>query len=142
MPELVLHKHLPRLPETALQEFTQWCILEQAKEAGYEFTPNESKLENLSPAEYIYQIVDQFLKVKNNPIKDGLAAVFAGKLADNHGLSGTAAMVDFVSLYVKYLFPSEGNDPQQADELIERASQEQFEKLVQIAKGHNVELKF
>ena len=141
MPELVLHKHLSCLPETALQEFTQWCILEQAKEAGYEFTPNESKLENISPAEYIYQIVDQFLKVKNNPIKDGLAAVFAGKLADNHGLSGTAAMVDFISLYVKYLFPSEGHDPQQADELIDRASQEQFEKLVQLAKEHNVELK-
>lgn len=141
MSELALHQHLPSLPETALQEFTQWCVLEQAKEAGYEFTPNESKLENLSPAEYIYQIVDQFLKVKNNPIKDGLAAVFAGKMADNHGLSGSAAMVDFVLLYVKYLFPSEGNDTQQADELIERASQQQFEKLVQIAKEHNVELK-
>ena len=141
MSELALHKHLPKLPETALQEFTQWCVLQQAKEAGYEFTPNEGKLENLSPPEYIQQIVDQFLKVKNNPIKDGLAAVFAGKLADNHDLSGTAAMVDFVSLYVKYLFPSEGNDAQQADELIDRASQQQFEKLVQIAKEYNVELK-
>lgn len=141
MSELALHQHLPSLPEIALQEFTQWCILEQAKEAGYEFTPNESKLENLPPAEYIHQIIDQFLKVKNNPIKDGLAAVFAGKLVDTHGLSGTAAMVDFVSLYVKYLFPSEGNDAQQADELIEQASQQQFEKLAQIAKEHNVELK-
>ena len=140
MSELALHQHFPTLPEIALQEFTQWCVLEQAKEAGYEFTPNQSKLENLSPQEYIHQLIDQFLKVKNNPIKDGLAAVFAGKLADNHGLSGSAAMVDFVSLYVKYLFPSEGNDAQQADELIDRASQQQFEKLAQIAKEHNVEL--
>lgn len=141
MPESALHRHFPSLPETVLQEFTQWCILEQAKEAGYEFIPNESKLENLSPPEYIHQIVDQFLQVKNNPIRDGLAAVFAGKLVDNHGLSGTAAMVDFVSLYVKYLFPSEGNDTQQADELIDRASQQQLEKLAQIAREHNVELK-
>lgn len=141
MSELALHQHFSTLPEVALQEFTQWCVLEQAKEAGYEFNPNQSKLENLSPQEYIHQLIDQFLKVKNNPIKDGLAAVFAGKLADNHGLSGTPAMVDFVSLYVKYLFPSEGNDTQQADELLARASQQQFEKLAQIAKEHNVELK-
>ncbi|KST66818.1 hypothetical protein [Mastigocoleus testarum] len=141
MSELALHRYLSILPETALQEFTQWCVLEQAKEAGYEFTPNESKLENLSPEEYIHQLIDQFLKVKNNPIRDGLAAVSAGKLVDQHGLSGTAVMVDFISLYVKYLFPSEGNDAQQADELIEQASQQQFEKLTQIAKEHNVELK-
>ncbi len=141
MSELALHQHLSILPEVALQEFTQWCVLEQAKEAGYEFTPNESKLENLSPNEYIYQLIDQFLQVKNNPIRDGLAAVSAGKLVDRHGLSGAAAMVDFISLYVKYLFPSEGNDPQQVDELIKQASQQQFEKLAQIAKEHNLELK-
>ncbi|MEM7555463.1 MAG: hypothetical protein AAF378_15460 [Cyanobacteria bacterium P01_A01_bin.84] len=135
-----IHQYLNTVPEKALQEFAEWCVTEQAKEAGYEFSPHKGKLVNLSPTEYIQQLIDEFMKVKNNPIKDGMAAVFAGKQADNHALSGTPAIVDFISLYVKYLFPQEGNDPQQADELIAKAEEQQLEKLTQIAQKYDTKL--
>ena len=139
MPKL-LHEHLPNLPDKVLQEFTQWCVTQQAREAGYEFTPNETKLEELSTADYIPEIVGQFMDTTRKDIRTGLVATFAGKQADNHSLPSLAAMVDFVSLYVKHLFPSEENDEKQAEELLAKASEQQFEKLSQIAQEHNVKL--
>jgi hypothetical protein len=138
--DIALHKYLPRLPETALQEFIEWCILEQAKAAGCNFTPDTSKLNNLPPADYIPKLVDQFMKVKPDPIQAGLVAAIAGKEADKHGLSGLAIVADFVSLYVKYLIPKEGNTPEQAEAIITQASQEQCEKFTQIATKYGVEL--
>ena len=135
-----LHEHFPNLPDRALQEFTQWCVTQQAREAGYEFTPDATKLEDLPTADYIPELVGQFMDTTRKDIRTGLVAVFAGKQADNHSLSGLAAMVDFISLYVKHLFPSEGNDEKQAEELLTKASQQQLEKLSQIAQEHNVKL--
>ncbi len=138
--ELALHNHLSHLPEEALQEFTEWCVLEQAKEAGYKLTPDKTKLNNLLTGDYIHQLVDQFMKVKPDPIRTGLAGAIAGKQADKHALSGTAAIVDFVSLYIRYLIPKEGSDPEQADKILTQASQQQFEKLSEIAKKYDVEI--
>ncbi|MEM9923399.1 MAG: hypothetical protein AAF915_06570 [Cyanobacteria bacterium P01_D01_bin.50] len=140
MSDFGLHEHFPNLPDKALQEFTQWCVTQQAREAGYEFTPDETKLENLATADYIPEIVGQFMDITRKDIRTGLVATFAGKKADNHSLSGLPAMVDFISLYVKHLFPSEENDETQAEELLIKASQQQFEKLSQIAREHNVKL--
>ncbi|BAY23767.1 hypothetical protein NIES2100_35590 [Calothrix sp. NIES-2100] len=139
MSDIALHRYLPRLPETALQEFTEWCVLEQAKTAGFDFTPDTSKLQNLSPQDYIPKLIDQFMKVKPDPIKAGLVAAIAGKEADEHALSGVAALTDFVSLYVKYLIPKDGNTPEQANAALLEAGQTQCEKLIQIAKQHGVE---
>ncbi len=135
-----LHKHFPNLPNEVLQEFTQWCITQQAREAGYEFTPNETKLEHLETADYIPEIVGQFMDTTRKDIRTGLIAAFAGKQADNHSLSDLAAMVDFVSLYVKHLFPPEGIDEKETEQLLTKASQQQFEKLSQIAQEYNVKL--
>ncbi|MEO1428768.1 MAG: hypothetical protein AAFS12_01590 [Cyanobacteria bacterium J06632_19] len=140
MSNTALHEHLSNLPSEVLQEFTQWCVTQHAREAGYEFTPNETKLEELSTEDYIPEIVGQFMDTTRKDIRTGLIATFVGKKADNHSLSGLAAMVDFVSLYVKHLFPSEGNDEIQAEELLNKAHEEQFNKLVQIAQQHNVKL--
>jgi len=140
MSNLALHEYISRLPEEALQEFTEWCILEQAKEAGYDLTPNRSKLDNLPTGDYIHQLVDQFMQVKKNPIKDGLAAVLAGKQVDEHALPSVAAIVDFVSLYVKYLFPQVGKDEAETDAILAQASQQQLEKVSQIAQKYHVEL--
>ncbi|WGV27247.1 hypothetical protein [Halotia branconii] len=140
MSDIALHKYLSRLPEAALQEFIEWCVLEQSKLAGCNFTPDTSKLNNLPPADYIPKLVDQFMKVKPDPIKAGLVAAIAGKEADQHGLSGLAIVADFVSLYVKYLIPKEGNTPQQAETIITQASQEQCEKFTQIATKYGVQL--
>ncbi|WP_193195397.1 hypothetical protein [Nostoc sp. MG11] len=140
MSDLALHTYLPRLPEAALQEFTEWCVLEQAKAAGCNFTPDRSKLENLPPAEYLPKLIDQFMKVKPDPIKAGLVAAIAGKEADKHALSGLAVVADFVSLYVKYLIPKEGTTPEDAEAILTKASQHQCEKLTEIAKKHGVEL--
>ncbi|MDZ8055111.1 MAG: hypothetical protein RMX68_005115 [Aulosira sp. ZfuVER01] len=138
MSDIALHRYLPRLPETALQEFTEWCVLEQAKTAGFNFTPDTSKLNNLPPQDYIPKLIDQFMKVKPDPIKAGLVAAIAGKEADKHALSGLAALADFVSLYVKYLIPKDGSTPEQADALLLEAGQKQCEKLYEIAKKHGV----
>ena len=35
MSDLELHKYLSLVPDAALQEFTEWCVLEQAKAAGF-----------------------------------------------------------------------------------------------------------
>ncbi len=140
MSDLALHEYLSRLPEDALQEFTEWCILEQAKEAGYDFAPDRSKLDNLPTADYIHQLVDQFMAVKKNPIKDGLAAVVAGTQADQHTLPSVAAIVDFASLYVKYLFPQQNSDEAQTEAILTQASQQQLEKVSQIAQKYHVEL--
>ncbi|MBH8554817.1 hypothetical protein I8751_21170 [Nostocaceae cyanobacterium CENA357] len=140
MSDIALHKYLPRLPEAALQEFIEWCVLEQSKAAGCKFTPDTSKLNNLPPGEYIPKLVDQFMKVKPDPIQAGLVAAIAGKEADKHALSGLAIVADFVSLYVKYLIPKEGNTPEQAEAIITQASQEQCEKFTQIATKYGVEL--
>jgi hypothetical protein len=138
--DLALHNYLPRVPDAALQEFIEWCVLDQAKAAECNFTPDRSKLDNLPPADYIPKLVDQFMKVKPDPIKAGLVAAIAGKEADKHGLSGLAIVADFVSLYVKYLIPKEGCTREQAEELLTKASQHQYEKLTEVAKKHGVEL--
>jgi hypothetical protein len=138
--DLALHQYLPRLPEAALQEFTEWCVLEQAKAAGCNFTPDRSKLENLPPADYLPKLIDQFMKVKPDPIKAGLVAAIAGKEADQHALSGLAVVADFVSLYVKYLIPKEGMTPEDAEAILTKASQHQCDKLTEIAKKHGIEL--
>lgn len=138
MSNLELHKHLPLLPDAALQEFTEWCVLEQATAAGCKLTPDKTKLDNLPPSEYVPKLIDQFMKVKPDPIKAGLVAVIAGQQSDKHNLSGLAALVDFVSLYVKYLIPKDGSTPEQAEEILTKASQHQCEKLVEIAKKHGV----
>ncbi|WP_414530084.1 hypothetical protein [Nodularia chucula] len=140
MSDIALHRYLPRLPEAALQEFIEWCVLEQSKMAGCEFTPDQSKLKNLPPAEYIPQLVDQFMKVKPDPIKAGLVAAIAGKEADQHGLSGLAVIADFIALYVKYLIPKDGNTPQQAEIIITDASQQQCEKFMEIANKYGVKI--
>ncbi len=44
MSNLELYKYLPQLPDVALQEFTQCCILEQSTAPGLEFQPDEAKL--------------------------------------------------------------------------------------------------
>jgi hypothetical protein len=136
--DIALHKYLPRLPDEALQEFTEWCVLEQAKAAGCNFTPDRSKLANLQPADYTPQLIDQFMKVKPDPIKAGLVAVIAGQQSDKHNLSGLSALVDFVSLYVKYLIPRDGSTAEQAEEILTKAAQHQCEKLVEIANKHGV----
>ncbi len=140
MSDLALHNYLPRVPDAALQEFIEWCVLEQAKAAECNFTPDRSKLDNLPPADYIPKLVDQFMKVKPDPIKSGLVAAIAGKEADKHALSGLAIVADFVSLYVKYLIPKEGSTREQAEEILTKVSQEQSDKLTEIAKKHGVDL--
>jgi hypothetical protein len=115
-------------------------MLEQSTAAGLEFKPDQSKLKNLAPADYSKQLVDQFMKVRPDPIRAGLVAVIAGKQADKHELTGLAAVVDFVSLYVKYLIPKDGSNPEEADAILAKASQHQYEKLVEIAKKHGVSL--
>lgn len=141
MSNLELYKYLPQLPDAALQEFTEWCVLEQSKSAGLEFKPDVTKLQNLAPAEYLKQLIDQFMKVKPDPIRAGLVAVIAGQQSDKHNLAGLAAIVDFVSLYVKYLIPKDGTDPEQAEAILAKASQHQYEQISQIAKKHNLTLK-
>ncbi|MCC5665673.1 hypothetical protein LC653_17530 [Nostoc sp. CHAB 5784] len=140
MSDLALHQYLPRVPDAALQEFIEWCVLEQAKAAECNFTPDRSKLDNLPPADYIPKLVDQFMKVKPDPIKAGLVAAIAGKEADQHALSGLAIVADFVSLYIKYLIPKEGSTKEQAEEILSQASQHQYEKLTEVAKKHGVDL--
>ena len=46
MSNLELHQYLPQLPEAVLQEFIEWCMLEQSTAAGLEFKPDQSKLKN------------------------------------------------------------------------------------------------
>lgn len=140
MSDIALHKYLPRLPEAALQEFIEWCVVEQAKAAECNFTPDKTKLDNLPPAEYIPKLVDQFMKVKPDPIRAGLVAAIAGKEADQHGLSGLAIVADFVALYVKYLIPKDGDTPEQADAVLLQASQQQCEKFTEIASKYGVTL--
>jgi hypothetical protein len=137
---LELYQYLPKLPDAALQEFTEWCVLEQAKAAGLEFKPDATKLKDLAPGDYLKQLIDQFMKVKPDPIRAGLVAVIAGKQSDKHNLSGLAAIVDFVALYVKFLIPKDGTDPEQAEAILAKASQHQYEQLTQIAKKHDVAL--
>ncbi|QLE58054.1 hypothetical protein [Nostoc sp. TCL26-01] len=139
MPDLELHKYLPKLPEAALQEFTEWCVVEQSRAAGLEFIPDKTKLENLIPNEYIWQIIDQFMKVKSDPIKAGLVSAMAGQEADSHGLVGSAIMVDFVALYIKYLIPENGRTPEEAKALITEAAIQQYEKLSELADKYNVQ---
>jgi hypothetical protein len=138
--DIALHKYLPRLPEAALQEFIEWCVVEQSKAAECNFTPDKTKLDNLPPAEYIPKLVDQFMKVKPDPIRAGLVAAIAGKEADQHGLSGLAIVADFVALYVKYLIPKDGDTPEQADAVLLQASQQQCEKFTEIASKYGVNL--
>ncbi|MEH2454656.1 hypothetical protein [Nostoc sp.] len=139
MSDLALHEYLPRVPDAGLQEYIEWCVIEQAKAAECNFTPDRSKLDNLPPEDYVPKLVEQFMKVKPDPIRAGLVAAIAGKEADKHALSGLAIAADFVSLYVKYLIPKEGSTREQADELLTKASQHQSEKLTEIAKKHGVE---
>ncbi|HLO89014.1 MAG TPA: hypothetical protein VK203_28965 [Nostocaceae cyanobacterium] len=140
MSKLELHKHLSNLPDAALQEFTEWCVLEQSKVAGIEFKPDENKLKNLQSEDYLKQLIDQFLKVKPDPIRAGLVAAVAGKQADAHGLTGVAVVADFISLYVKYLIPKDGTAPEKVDTILADATQKQYEQLSQIAQKHGVKL--
>ncbi|HLP87761.1 MAG TPA: hypothetical protein VK184_04030 [Nostocaceae cyanobacterium] len=140
MTNLELHKHFSNLPDAAIQEFTEWCILEQSKVAGLEFKPDETKLKNLESADYLKQLIDQFMKVKPDPIRAGLVAAVAGKQADAHGLSGLAVVADFISLYVKYLIPKDGTAPEKVDSLLAEATQNQYDQLAQIAQKHGVKL--
>ncbi len=135
-----LHNHLAGLPEVVLQEFTQWCVLEQATAAGYEFTPDLVKLKNLETVDYIHELVGQFADATRKSIEGSMAIMVAGKQADNHALPGIAAIVDFISLYVRYLVPKGPNNQLPTDEKLQLASQEQFEQLCQIAKKHSVEI--
>ncbi|HYX17243.1 MAG TPA: hypothetical protein VE944_23395, partial [Nostoc sp.] len=95
MSDLALHNYLPRVPDAALQEYIEWCVLEQAQAAEFNFTPDRSKLDNLPPEDYVPKLVEQFMKVKPDPIKAGLVAAIAGKEADKHALSGLAIAADF-----------------------------------------------
>lgn len=140
MSDIALHKYLPRLPEAALQEFIEWCVLEQAKAAECDFKPDESKLKNLPPSEYIPKLIDQLMKVKPDPIKAGLVAAIAGKEADEHGLSGLAVIADFIALYVKYLMPPNGSTPEQAKQTLTDASQQQCDKFMEIAHKYDVKI--
>ncbi len=140
MSDIALHKYLPRLPEAALQEFIESGVVEQAKAAECDFKPDKSKLNNLPPSEYIPKLIDQFMKVKPDPIKAGLVAAIAGKEADEHGLSGLAVIADFIALYVKYLMPANGSTPEQAQQTLTDASQQQCEKFMEIAHKYDVKI--
>jgi hypothetical protein len=140
MSQLDLHPHLAKLPEDALKEFAEWCMLEQAKEAGYEFTPDNIKLKKFTGGHYVEQLIDQFIAATRNTIEGGMAAVAAGKQADNHGLIGLPIVVDFISLYVKYLAPKGKKSTLTADEQLTEVSQKQFDKLNEIAAKYNVVL--
>ncbi|NET73135.1 MAG: hypothetical protein F6K62_20045, partial [Sphaerospermopsis sp. SIO1G2] len=135
-----LYQYFSQVPDAALQEFTKWCILEQSQAAGFDFKPDQTKLQNLEPADYIQQLIDQFMKVKPDPIRAGLVAVIAGKQSNQHNLSGVAAMVDFVSIYVKLLIPKDGTEPTEAEGILNKASQHQYDQLVEIAKKYGVTL--
>ena len=87
MSNIELYQYLPKLSDAALQEFTEWCVLEQSKAAGLEFTPDQTKLQNLAPTDYLKQLIDQFMKVKPDPIRAGLVAVIAGQQSDKHNLN-------------------------------------------------------
>ena len=138
--EIQLHTYLDSFPDEALKEFVEWCILEQAIEAGYEFTPNPKKLADLEATYYIEELVDQFVKATRNSIDGGLAILLAGKEADTNTLEGVLIVVDFISLYVKYLVPKGTKNTLLPDEKLEEAEQEQFNKLSEIAKKYNVEM--
>ncbi|MDJ0734491.1 MAG: hypothetical protein QNJ47_10535 [Nostocaceae cyanobacterium] len=138
--DFALHTHLSNFPPEALKEFTEWCVLEQATAAGYEFTPDNSKLEDLTAPYYMEELVDQFVKATRNSIEGGLAALLAGKQADEHDLKGIPIVVDFVSLYVKYLVPKGPNNTLPTDDKLAQAAQEQFDKLCEIGKKYDVEL--
>jgi hypothetical protein len=136
-----LHTYFPRLSQQALKEFTEWCVLEQATAAGYEFTPDQTKLTGQpTPAHYIEELVDQFVLATRNTIEGGLAIVLAGTQADKNAVPGIGIVVDFISLYVLYLVPKGKNNTAPAEEKLNQASEEQFEQLRKIAKEHNVEL--
>ncbi|MCX7594119.1 MAG: hypothetical protein N2235_10225 [Fischerella sp.] len=140
MSDLELHKYLSGLPEAVLREFTQWCVLEQATAAGYEFNPDLMKLENLAAVDYINELVGQFVEATRKSIEGSMAILVAGKQADNHALPGIAAIVDFISLYVRYLVPKGQKNELSPEEKLIQASQEQFEQLGQIAKKYGVEI--
>jgi hypothetical protein len=141
MSELELHSYLPRLSEEALKEFTEWCVIEQATEAGFELIVDKSKLANLAPAYYIEELVDQFVQATRNSIAGGMAILAAGKQADTHALTGIAIVVDFISLYVKYLAPKGEKNMLPIDEKLAQAAQEQFDKLCEIAQKYGFDLK-
>jgi hypothetical protein len=139
--KLELHPYLSRLSDEALKEFTEWCVLEQAAEAGFELITDNSKLLDLEIPYYIEELVDQFIQATRNTIEGGMAALAAGKAADTHGLKGIAIVVDFISLYIKYLVPKGPKNILTVDEKLVQAEQEQFDKLSEIANKYNVNLK-
>jgi hypothetical protein len=141
MSELELYPYLPRLSEAALKEFAEWCVIEQATEAGFELIVDESKLANLAPAYFIEELVDQFVQATRNSIAGGMAILAAGKQADTHALTGIAIVVDFISLYVKYLVPKGEKNMLPIDEKLVQTAQEQFDKLCEIAQKYGVDLK-
>jgi hypothetical protein len=125
MSELELHSYLPHLSEETLKEFTEWCVIEQATEAGFELIVDKSKLTNLAPAYYIEELVDQFVQATRNSIAGGMAIL----------------VVDFISLYVKYLAPKGEKNMLPIDEKLAQVAQEQFDKLCEIAQKYGVDLK-
>ncbi|MFN9561392.1 MAG: hypothetical protein ACK55G_20775, partial [Dolichospermum sp.] len=72
MSNLELHQYLPQLPDAALQEFIEWCMLEQSTAAGLEFKPDQIKLNNLAAADYSMQLVVQFMIVSGVAMRGGL----------------------------------------------------------------------
>jgi hypothetical protein len=139
--KLELHSYLPRLSDEALKEFTEWCVLEQAAEAGFELIVDNSKLLDLEAPYYIEELVDQFIQATRSTIEGGMAALAAGKQADNHSLKGIPIVVDFISLYIKYLVPKGPKNLLTVDEKLAEAEQQQVEKLKEIAQKYNIDLK-
>lgn len=140
MSKLELHPYLSRLSNEALKEFTEWCVLEQAAEAGFELITDNSKLVGLEAPYYIEELVDQFIQATRNTIEGGMAALAAGTQADSHGLQGIPIVVDFISLYIKYLVPKGSKNLLTVDEKLRSAEQQQFDKLSEIAKKYNISL--
>jgi hypothetical protein len=139
--EPTLHKYLSHLSDEALQEFTQWCVLEQATAAGYEFTPNLPKLDNLSPQDFVQELINQFLEVTRNSIEGGLALLLAGKQADQHALPGLGTLVEFIALYVLYLVPKGKKVLVPPDDKLAEALKEQLAKLYEIGQKYGVDIK-
>ena len=115
-------------------------MLEQAAEAGFELITDNSKLVDLEAPYYIEELVDQFIQATRNTIEGGMAALAAGTQADSHGLQGIPIVVDFISLYIKYLVPKGPKNLLTADEKLAQAEQQQFDKLSEIAKKYNISL--
>jgi hypothetical protein len=66
--------------------------------------------------------------------------LLAGTQADKHALKGIAIVVDFISLYVRYLVPKGKKNRLLPEDKLTQAAREQFEQLCEIAKKYNVQI--